>query len=142
MAELARSLVSQLRRFVGDRRQAKRQNARLAFSLSLAGPASSINGSRRTNSLLGHTMDVSATGLALVVPTILLGEHHIIGESGRLKVELELPQGPVTMQVVPLRYESLEEHKTETGYLIGAKIVEISKPDRERFTNYVSGLLS
>ncbi len=87
-------------------------------------------------------MDVSATGLALVVPTILLGEHHLIGENRRLKVELELPQGPVTMQLLPLRYESLEEHKTETGYLIGAKIVEISEPDRERFTNYVSGLLS
>lgn len=87
-------------------------------------------------------MDVSANGLALVVPTILLGEHHLIGENRRLKVELELPQGPVTMQVMPLRYESLEEDKTETGYLIGAKIVEMSDDDRELFTQYVAGLLS
>jgi c-di-GMP-binding flagellar brake protein YcgR len=142
MSELARSLVSQLRRFVGDRRQAKRQRARLAFNLSLASQAVSVNGSKRTSSLKGHTMDVSANGLALVVPTILLGEHHLIGENRRLKVELELPQGPVTMQVMPLRYESLEEHNTETGYLIGAKIIEMTDADREHFTQYVAGLLS
>jgi len=81
-------------------------------------------------------------GLALIVPTILLGEHHLIGENRKLKVVLELPQGPVVMQVVPLRYESLEEHKTETGYVIGAKIVEMTDAHRERFTNYVTGLLT
>src|SRR6266446_6278311 len=142
MSELARSLVSHLRRFVGDRRQAKRQTARLAFTLSLVGPVIKLNGPRTNAGLKGHTLDVSMNGLALIVPTILLGEHHLVGENRRLKVELELPHGPVAMQVVPLRYESMEEHKTETGYLIGARIVEISEPDRKRFTQYVSGLLS
>jgi len=142
MSELARSLVSHLRRFVGDRRQAKRQTSRLAFTLSLVGPAIKLNGSRPSAGLKGHTLDVSINGLALIVPAILLGEHHLIGENRKLKVELELPQGPVAMQVVPLRYESLEEHKTETGYLIGVKIVEMTAADRERFTNYVTGLLT
>ncbi|MEP6741030.1 MAG: PilZ domain-containing protein [bacterium] len=142
MSELARSLVSQLRRFVGDRRKSKRLKARLTFSLSLPGTAVSVNGSRRTNSLQGHTLDVSARSLALVVPTILLGEHHLIGENRRLKVRLELPQGPVEMQVLPIRYESLEEHQTETGYLIGAKIVEIAETDGKHFARYVAGLLS
>lgn len=142
MSELARSLVSHLRRFVGDRRLAKRQMARLAFTLSLVGPAIKLNESRPGAGLKGHTLDVTVNGLALVVPTILLGEHHLIGENRKLKIQLELPQGPVAMQVLPLRYESLEEHQTETGYLIGAKIVEISEPDRQRFTNYVTGLLT
>jgi hypothetical protein len=140
MSELTRSLVSHLRRFVGDRRQAKRHIARLAFTLSLARPAIKLNGSRPRAGLKGHTLDVGMKGLALIVPTILLGEHHLIGENRRLIVELQLPQGPVAMEVLPLRYESLEEHKTETGYLIGAKIVEMSKGDRERFTRYVTGL--
>jgi hypothetical protein len=142
MSELTRSLVSHLRRLVGDRRQAKRHTARLAFTLSLARPAIKLNGSRPRAGLKGHTLDVGMKGLALIVPTILLGEHHLIGENRRLIVELQLPQGPVAMEVLPLRYESLEEHKTETGYLIGAKIVEMSKGDRERFTRYVTGLLS
>jgi len=140
MPELARSFVSQLRRFVGDRRHSKRYKAQLVFNLWLAGTASSRNGSRRNNTLHGHTLDVSTTGLALVVPAILLGEHHLIGENRRLHLELELPAGSVRMQVTPIRYESLEEHKTETGYLIGTKIVEMDENDRQRFAEYVSGL--
>ena len=137
MAELARSLVSQLRRFVGDRRHATRKKTRLSFTLSLVAPAVKLNGSRPSAGLKGHTLDVSMKGIALVVPTILLGEHHLIGENRRIKVQLELPKGPVEMQVLPIRYESLEEHKTETGYLIGAKIVEMTEADRERFAEYV-----
>ena len=140
MSELARSLVSQLRRFVGDRRHAKRMKVSLPFTLTLVGLAISVNGSKRSNSLKGHTLDVSETGLALVVPTILLGEHHLVGENRRLKIQLELSSGVVEMQVVPIRYESLEEHKTETGYLIGARISEISEEDRTRFTQFVNGL--
>lgn len=140
MPELARSLVSQLRRFVGDRRRAKRQKARLAFTLSLAGAALKVNGGRQSAVLKGHTLDVSINGIALIVPSILLGEHHLVGENRKLNVKLELPEGTVEMKVVPIRYESLEEHETETGYLIGAKIVEMSETDRERFTQYVAGL--
>ena len=69
MSELARSLVSSLRRFVGDRRQAKRQRARLAFSLSLASRAVSVNGAKSAAACKGHTLDVSVDGgLALIVP--------------------------------------------------------------------------
>lgn len=140
MSELARSLVSQLRRFVGDRRHSKRQNVRLPFTLSLVGPAIKRNGSRQSAALRGHTWDVSVNGLALVVPSILLDEHHLVGENRKLNVKLELPQGTVEMKVVPIRYESLEEHETETGYLIGVKIVDMSETDREQFTQYVNAL--
>ena len=140
MPELARSLVSHLRRFVGDRRRAKRQRARLAFTLSLAGAAIKLNGDRQSAALKGHTLDVSTDGIALIVPSILLGEHHLIGENRKLSVTLELPAGMIEMKVVPIRYESLEEHLTETGYLIGAKIVEMNETDRERFMQFVAGL--
>jgi len=140
MPELARSLVSHLRRFVGDRRRAKRQRARLAFTLSLAGAAIKLNGNRQSAALKGHTLDVSTDGIALIVPSILLGEHHLIGENRKLSVTLELPAGMIEMKVVPIRYESLEEDPTETGYLIGAKIVEMNESDRERFKQYVAGL--
>jgi c-di-GMP-binding flagellar brake protein YcgR len=140
MPELARSLVSHLRRFVGDRRRTKRQRARLAFTLSLAGTAAKVNGARQSAALRGHTLDVSVDGIALIVPSILLGEHHLVGENRKLNVKLELPEGMIELKVAPIRYESLEDHETETGYLIGAKIVEMSETDRERFTQYVTGI--
>jgi c-di-GMP-binding flagellar brake protein YcgR len=140
MPELARSLVSQLRRFVGDRRHSKRKQARLTFTLTLVGPTIKLNGARKTSTLRGHTIDVSSSGVALVVPSILLAEHHLVGENRKLNVRLELPEGAIEMKVTPIRYESLEEHETETGYMIAAKIVEMSDADRERFRQYVTGL--
>lgn len=141
MPELARSLVSRMRQFVGDRRHAKRRKARLEFSLSLASPAKGLNGTRRLITLQGHTLDLSESGLALIVPAITLDEHHLVGENRSLNVRLELPTGPIAMHVSPVRYESLEEHKSETGYLIGVRIVSMPDGDGAKFSEYVASLL-
>lgn len=140
MAELTRAIVSHLRHFVGDRRHSKRHTVRLPFTLAMASPTKSLNGTRRISTLAGHTLDLSATGLALVVPAITLDEHHLVGENRSLNVTLELPDAPVEMQVKPVRYESLDEHETETGYLIGVQIGEMTDDDRVKFAAYVSSL--
>ena len=139
--DLARSIVSRLRQLMGDRRHAKRQKTRLEFTVSIDSPAKSLNGAKRVNSLTGHTLDLSPNGLALIVPSIRLGQYHLVGENRSLHVKLELPTGPVEMQVTPIRYETLEEHKSETGYLIGVKITKISEEERAAFTTYYSTLL-
>lgn len=135
MSELPRRIVSHLRRFIGNRRHSKRVRARLNFTLSLSDPRLSPNGSRRLPSLDGHTLDVSSTGLALVVPAIRIGEHYLAGSDRKLYIKLELPSGPMEMKVVAVRYESLED---ESGYVIGARIVEMNDPDRASFEKYVS----
>jgi hypothetical protein len=140
MAEYTRSIVSRLRQYLGDRRHSKRQNVRLNFSLSLASATKSLNGTRRIISMDGHTVDLSANGLALVVPKITLGEHHLVGENRSLNVRLQLPDGPVELQAAPVRYERLEEHRNETGYLIAVKIVRMPDGDRARFSEYVATL--
>ena len=89
----------------------------------------------------GHTLDLSPNGISLIIPKITLGEHHLVGENRSLNVKLDLPDGSVEMQVMPIRYESLEEHETESGYLIGAKIVGMADQDRAKFAEYVSTLL-
>jgi hypothetical protein len=135
MSELPRRIVSQLRRFIGNRRHSKRVRVRLSFTLSLADPRVSTNGARRLPTLNGHTLDVSTTGLALVVPAIRIGEHYLAGNDRRLHIKLELPDGPVEMKVATVRYESLDD---ESGYLIGARIIEMSDSDRASFDKYVS----
>ncbi len=140
MAELTRTIVSRLRQYMGDRRHSKRRNISLPFRLSLISAAKPVNGTRRVSSIEGHTLDLGEKGLALVVPAIRLGEHHLVGENRTLSVKLELPDGPLEMQVTPVRYESLEEHQTETGYLIGAKIVAMTDEDRARFSEYLASL--
>src|SRR5215510_9975453 len=108
MSELPRRIVSRLRRFVGNRRHSKRVRARLSFTLSLSDPRLGTNGSRRLPSLDGYTLDVSTTGLALIVPAIRIGEHYLAGDDHRLHVKLQLPSGPFELTVVTVRYENLE----------------------------------
>ena len=135
MSELPRRIVSQLRRFIGNRRNSKRVRTRLNFTLSLSDRRVGTNGSRRIPTLDGHTLDVSTTGLALIVPAIRIGEHYLAGDERKLHVKLELPTGPVEMKVVTVRYENLEDG---SGYLIGARIQEISDADRASFEKYVA----
>lgn len=141
MAEFTRAIVSRLRQYVGDRRHSTRRNVLLPISLSLVSPTKNLNGTSRTSSMVGHTVDLSAKGLALIVPAITLGDHHLVGENRSLSLQLEVPNGPVVMQVTPVRYERLEEQGTETGYLIGVKITGMPEEDRARFAEYVDSLL-
>ncbi|HEU4934167.1 MAG TPA: PilZ domain-containing protein [Pyrinomonadaceae bacterium] len=139
MSELPRRIVSRLRRFVGNRRHSRRVRARLSFTLSLSDPRLSSNGHRRLPTLNGHTLDVSATGLALVVPAIRIGEHYLAGDERKLHIKLELPSGAVEMLVATVRYESLDDG---TGYLIGARILEMSESDRASFDKYVAKVVA
>jgi hypothetical protein len=140
--ELARSIASRLRQYAGDRRHSKRAKVRLNFTLSLVGPALSSNGLKRVISIDGHTLDLSSTGLALIVPTIIVNEHHLVGENRNMYLKLELPDSSLELNVVPIRYERLDDHPNETGYLIGVKLGNVEQQDVTRFRDYVSQLLN
>jgi len=86
----------------------------------------------------GYTLDVSVSGLALIVPAIRIGEHYLAGDERKLYVKLELPTGPVEMKVVTVRYENLEDG---SGYLIGARIQQMSDADRSSFEKYVANVM-
>ena len=73
------------------------------------------------------------------MPAIRIGEHYLAGEDRKLHVKLELPAGPVEMRVTTVRYESLEDG---TGYLIGARILEMSESDRASFDKYVTKVMT
>jgi len=141
MSALSHRIASRLRRYIANRRKIKRANARLSFTVAISDPRMSPNGSRRVPSLDGHTLDVSPGGMGLVVPAIRIGEHYLTGEDRRLHVKLELPGGPVEMYVAPVRYEGLEEDQLEKGYVIGARIIEMSQEDRSHFEEYVRKVL-
>ena len=140
MAEFARTIVSRLRQYVGDRRTSRRQSVRLEFSLSLVSSTKNLNGTRRIEKMEGHTLDLSENGMALIVPRITLGDHHLVSENRGLNVILNLPDGPVEMQTRPVRYKRLEEQKYEMGYLIAVKIVTMAADERARFSEYVESL--
>jgi len=139
MPERARRIASRLRHFFGDRRHARRVNAGLPITVGPSGLRAG-NGFRRQVSLEGHTLDISTSGLALIVPAIRIGEHYLTGEDKQLWLKLEFPEQTIDMQVAPVRYECLDTHETERGYLIGVRITEMTEEHRAIYQQYVQRL--
>ena len=137
MPELIRSVVSRMRIYVKDRRRSPRLRVRLLFSLSICRNANG-SGAPRERMLKGHTRDIGARGLALTIPQIHLDGHHLAAEERELRLKLELPDGPVSMVVVPRRYEMVEESELGCRYLIGARITQIEGEDRERYLSFLT----
>lgn len=139
MPELIRSAVSRARMYFKDRRRSPRLQVRLAFSLSVVrqNKVKRLNSGDRT--LKGHTRDISAHGLALLLPQIQLEGYHLAAEDREMQLVLELSGGVVTMVVVPKRYEKLERAELGCNYLIGVRITKIEEADRIRYENFVSG---
>ena len=140
MAEFTRAVVSRMRQYVGNRRRARRYEVRLPFKLSLLSVSKNLNGMRRVSVMNGHTLDVSAHGLALIVPKITLDEHHLVGENRSFNISLELPDGAIDLKATPVRYERLEEDTNDTGYLIAVKITSMMDGDRERWNNFLASV--
>ena len=136
MSEFLRTLVGRLREYAGDRR-APRRRVRLPFTLSLHEPGKKANGRRPLPGLSGFTQDISATGLALVVPAIRIGGHYLAGGDRTLEIEVELPSGPIHLRVTSVRYEPVDEDRLEEGYKIGVRITDMSAADRDRLKLYL-----
>lgn len=137
MSEFLRSIVGRIREYAGDRRDPRRR-IRLPVSLSLHEPGKRANGGRPLPSLEGYTQDLSATGLALIVPAIRIGGHYLAGGDRTLQVLLDLPNGRVQMRVTSVRYEPVDENKSEEGYMIGVRIDEMNEQDRKLLKAYLT----
>ncbi|PYS79244.1 MAG: hypothetical protein DMF70_13405 [Acidobacteria bacterium] len=138
MSELVRSVVSRFSRFIVDRRGEPRVSVRLPFSISIQGTNGNGNGGRE-RLLEGYTRDISAGGLGLIVNTVRIDGYCIVVDGRPRRLVLQLPDGPVTMLVLPFRSERLGD--SGAGYIIGAEITDIGEEDRQRYLEYVlSGL--
>jgi PilZ domain len=148
MPELIRSIAGRLREIVGNRRRAPRYlthlEAGLALSISLShakpGGQATTAAAGQSLKLAGYTRDISATGLALVVPTIRIGGQYITGENRTLEIILKLPSGTINVKATPVRYSPLEDDGTDTGYLIGVQIIWMNNEDRALFDAYLATL--
>jgi len=141
MPELVRSVVSRVQFYFKDRRRSPRLPVRLLFSLAIHRPHGS-GALRRRNNLQGHTRDMSAKGLALLVPQVHLDGHHLTAEGRDLEIRLELGTGStISMLVSPNRYERLDEAELGCSYLIGVRIVTMDDADRIRYQNFLADRL-
>jgi len=123
-----------------ERRQSPRLNAnleaRLEFSVLMRDAETSNSGVQHLRAVAGHTQNLSALGLAVVLHAQNIDEQYLLGAEGSMAIELDLPNGlSIEIQATPVRYQKLDE-----GYLIGARISEMTDRDRELYLEYLAEL--
>ena len=125
-----------------DRRFAARHKvhraARLLFTVVRPELEASLNSAPDSLSVIGHTRDISSTGLSLVVPGLHVRDAELFGSEGAMHLTLSLPTGIIDIEALPVRYEWLSEPSENRSYLIGARITGIRDDERARFEEYLS----
>lgn len=123
-----------------DRRQSPRLEAiltaRLEFSVLLREAGAQEGGVQHLRACAGHTVNLSAGGLAVILHAQNIDEDYLSGGEGSMAIELDLPNGlAIEIRATPVRHEKLPE-----GYLIGARISEMKARERELFEDYLREL--
>jgi hypothetical protein len=123
-----------------DRRQSPRLDAnlqaRLEFSVLLREAENTQTGVQHMRAVAGHTVNLSAIGLAVMLHAQNIDPQYLTGGENSMSIELDLPSGvSIEIEATAVRYE-----KHDDGYLIGARITEISDRDRELYEEYLREL--
>ena len=123
-----------------DRRQSPRLDAnlqaRLEFSVLLRDADTADTGVQHMRAVAGHTVNLSEIGLAVMLRAQNIDPQYLTGAENSMSIELDLPSGvSIGIEATPVRYE-----KREDGYLIGARIDEMTERDRELFEEYLREL--
>lgn len=132
--QLFRSVVSRVR----HPRSAPRYDIGLDASLSVTvmPEESGLISPPAHARLEGLTRNVSESGVAVVVPSVLIGTH-MISVGGTLRMTLDLgPERRVTMTAVVVRREPVGMAK-HPDYLLGMKIIAMGESDHAAYAEYL-----
>src|SRR5919206_510722 len=100
MPERLRSIVARLREYVADRRRSPRFRVRLACAVSLYEPDDARRATAQV--VTGYTRDLSASGLAIVLPAVRIGERYLTAAGTTLRIQLAHPAGPLELLATPV----------------------------------------
>ena len=119
-----------------ERRRMRRLRAKCEVELvaNLSFLDTDVPGGDSSLVFLGRTHDLSAGGLAMVLPSTTIDERFCSG-GNRLNLSLFVPDGVIGMEVSPVRCERLNGPYFGQGYLLGTRITNIA--DRAKFERYL-----
>lgn len=123
-----------------ERRRAQRHSAQREAHLLFIASLLAVESQHPRHTLIGHTRDISETGLSLVVESTHVSDYDLYDVGRLLRVKLSLPSGIAEMDSEVVRSEWLDEDDPRKGYFIGVGITEISDEDRGRYTEYLHAL--
>jgi hypothetical protein len=131
------TIVGRTHEFIDNHVYTRRYDMRLPVTVSILYLKTATVSVPCSPSLAGYLRDISRTGVSLVVPSIRFGNCSLVSGNYPLGVTIELPDGPASMQVAPVRYDRLSAEQDKSRYLIGARIMQITASDRKRLLQYI-----
>ena len=75
-----------------------------------------------------------------MMPAVHIGGHYLTGAGTTLMILLELPDGPILLDATAMRHERIEQTESQMNFLIGVRIRDMSKQDRDRFVSFIKEL--
>lgn len=128
--------------FTGERRRSPRRKARFEVCLktSMSLIDTNVSGDEEPHRLtfFGSTNDISASGLALILPSVRVDERNCSGKDHTLQISLYTSTDMVKMKASIVRCQPLSEREPEKGYFLGAKIIDMADKDRFLFDTHLS----
>jgi len=91
----------------------------------------------RNSFIPGETVDLSRTGIAFLTSSIRLDEKYLVGQDRKLNIEIDLPSGKVTMQVIGRRYEKVGVHLSMEKFLVGAHIIRLESESNAAYDHFL-----
>jgi hypothetical protein len=115
-----------------------RHEVSITANLSLFDVEAGIVGSMSDSlTLLGSTYDMSKIGISFRIPLVTVDERICLRPDFILPLLVQLPVGPVRMELCPVRCSPLDGRDAGAGSLIGAKIRRMAHFDRRLLIGYL-----
>ena len=136
---MIRELISKFNRSLSERMVSARRHYKAPIKVWFDPDVNSERGreTARNASILGETVDLSRTGVGFVVPNIRFKDKYLVGQERALNVEIDLPNGKVSMRAIGRRYQQVGEHVSTERFLVGAHITGLEGEDRETYERFL-----
>ncbi|HLE62077.1 MAG TPA: PilZ domain-containing protein [Pyrinomonadaceae bacterium] len=142
MPKLIRFVAAKINAIAGAHFCAPRRRAELRLKLAMI-EASPHRCRARTTIFDGYTLDISATGVAILLPIARFSDELLNQSQRTLRIVLELATGAVEADAALVRYEPVQPRDGRTsmgGCLIGAQFLNMRAADRERFNQHLRSI--
>lgn len=141
MPALIRFVTTKMNAIAGSHFWAPRRRAELRLKLAMV-ESNPHHSKSRTTTFDGYTLDISATGVAIMLPVNRFTDELLNQSQRKLRLVLELTTGVIEADADLVRYEPVHvnDERMKAGCLIGARILRMRADDRQRFIQHLRSL--
>ena len=144
MQQVVNNVGGKVRALLVERRRAARRRValevRLPVGVSLPHEHLDPEAEEFPHPVMGHTRDVSAAGLSLVLPATRLGARDVSRAGSPLRVVLCLPTGVIVVRAETVHCQQLSDDEAAPQFLLGARITKMFDADRRAYDNFLRSL--